>query len=204
MIGPNRPLSHIHKHNPADAELLREALADPGSGVSRRAASELLARYRQQVYQWCFRYAGNHEAAMDMAQDAMLRAYQKLDTFEGRARFSSWLFAVTRSTCLNAVARVRFEHDRELDLDAVPDTGQLPDAVAEAIDDRQRMLAVIRDVLDTEEQEAVILRYFEQMSPDEITRIMGLTSRSGARGLLQRARRRLRDALENRPGEDGQ
>jgi RNA polymerase sigma-70 factor (ECF subfamily) len=184
--------------------LLSDALADPGSGPSRRAASELLGRYRQQVYQWCFRYAGNHDTAMDMAQDAMIRAYEKLDTFEGRARFSSWLFAVTRSTCLNAVARVRFEHDAEFDLDGVAGTTEMPDAVAEAADDRDRMLAVIRSALDTEEQEAVILRYFEQMTPDEITRIMGLDSKSGARGLLQRARRKLRDALETGPGEDSQ
>jgi RNA polymerase sigma-70 factor (ECF subfamily) len=204
VIGPNQPLSHLQKHNRADEDLLREALADPASGPGRRAASELLARYRQQVYQWCFRYAGTHESAMDMAQDAMLRAYQKLETFEGRARFSSWLFAVTRSTCLNAVAKVRFDRDGEFDMEAVADGGSLPDAVVEAVEDRERMLDVIRRVLDSEEQEAVVLRYFEQMSPDEITRIMGLTSKSGARGLLQRARRRLRSALENPPGEERQ
>ena len=204
MIGSNPPLSHIQKHTKADEELLQDALADPGSGTGRRAASELLGRYRQQVYQWCFRYARNHDTAMDMAQDAMIRAYDKLDTFEGRARFSSWLFAVTRSTCLNAVARVRFEQDGELDLEGVADHREMPDAIAEAADDRNRMLAVIRSVLDTEEQEAVILRYFEQMTPDEITRIMGLESRSGARGLLQRARRKLREALETGPGEDTQ
>ena len=204
MIGSNQLLSHIQKHITADEDLLLEARADPGSGPSRRAASELLGRYRQQVYQWCFRYAGNHEAAMDMAQDAMIRAYEKLDTFEGRARFSSWLFAVTRSTCLNSVARVRFEQDGEFDLEGIADTTQLPDAIVEAVDDRNRMLSVIRSALDDEEQEAVILRYFEQMTPDEITRIMGLESKSGARGLLQRARRKLREALEAGPGEDTQ
>jgi len=204
VIETGEPLSHIQRHTRADEDLLRDALANPGSGPSRHAASELLGRYRQQVYQWCFRYAGNHETAMDMAQDAMIRAYEKLDTFEGRARFSSWLFAVTRSTCLNTVARVRFEQDHEFDMESVTANAESPDTIAEAVEDRDRMLGVIRNALDDEEQEAVILRYFEQMTPDEITRIMGLTSKSGARGLLQRARRKLREALEPGPGEDNQ
>ena len=94
-----RQSQHLELEGHAGGALVPDQ--DPGVGAGR------VGRYRQQVYQWCFRYAGNHEAAMDMAQDALIRAYEKLGTFEGRARFSSWLFAVTRSTCLTAVSRVR-------------------------------------------------------------------------------------------------
>ena len=62
-------------------------------------------------------------------------------------------------------------------------------------EEREIQLRTIEAVLDPEEQEAFALRYFEQLVPDEITRLMGLSARSGARGVLQRARRKLAIAL---------
>ena len=84
-----------------DRELVERARALPASPEGRAAAGELLRRYRRQVYMWCFRYVRDHERALDMAQDVLLSAYQRLGEFEGRAAFSSWLFVIARNRGLN-------------------------------------------------------------------------------------------------------
>ena len=194
-------MSNHNRSSRPDSELVEVTTARRGTPEGAAAPSELLGRYRQRVYQWCFRYTREHEAALDLAQDVLLRAYQKLDSFEGRSQFSSWLFAVTRSTCLNAIKKVDFMRDAEFDVESLSDAAARPDEIADTVLDRERMLEVIRGALDAQEQEAIVLRYFEQLSPDEITRIMKLDGKSGARGLLQRARRKLVKAVGGREGD---
>ena len=92
--------------------------------------------------------------------------------------------------------------DQELDADALPHPGGDPvDALIES-EDEERALALFREVLDPDEQTALWLRCYERMPVDEITRVLKLDSRSGARGLLQTARRKLRAALAARDGEE--
>lgn len=178
-----------------DEELLALAVEARDSPAGRRAASELLGRYGDQVYQWCFRYTRDHDGALDLAQDVLMRAYDKLGTFAGRSQFSSWLFMVTRRTCLNAIQRPSLATDPEFEIETLRDPAPGPDAHVMEAAEREEMLAMMAQILEPEEQEAMVLRYFEGMSPDEITRILGLVNQSGARALLQRARRKLTAAL---------
>jgi RNA polymerase sigma-70 factor (ECF subfamily) len=143
---------------------------------------------------WCFRYVGEHERALDMAQDVLLAAYQRLGEFEGRAAFSSWLFVIARNRCLN---EIRNDARRE---DIEPDS--LVDEVT-GFDERleselqgQRLLSLADRVLDEDERKALWLRYSELLPVEEITALLNLDQKSGARALLQRARRKLRAAWE--------
>jgi RNA polymerase sigma-70 factor (ECF subfamily) len=184
-----------------DDTLVRRAVEDPGGPVGRAAASELLGRYQGRVYLWCYRYVRDHDRAMDLAQDALLSAYRALATFQGRSRFSSWLFAIARNRCLTAVAPPSLVRDEGVELDALPDPG---DSVERSFDSEQgeaRLLELIRTHLDAEEQEALWLRCVERVPVEEITEILGNVSASGARGVLQRARRKLRAALDRKDDE---
>ncbi len=176
------------------------ARADPSSDAARRAAGELLRRYRDSVYLWCFRYVRDHERALDMAQEVLLSAYERLGQFQERSAFSSWLFAIARNRCLNEMRRDAWRDDAELD--ALPDPGP---SVADRIDAELRdgrLAALANAVLDPLERRAVWLRYAERMPVEGITSLLGLDQKSGARGLLQRARRKLRLAID-REEEDG-
>jgi RNA polymerase sigma-70 factor (ECF subfamily) len=181
-----------------DGELLELARTRAGDGEGRAAAGELLMRYQQAVYVWCQRYVRDHERALDMAQEVLLQAYERIEQFEGRSAFSSWLFVIARNRCLNEMRSDHWHDDQELDL--VPDERvRFDDAIDEAARG-ERLLGLMNRVLDAEERKAVWLRYTERMPVDTITTILNLAAKSGARGVLQRARRKLRAAIEDASG----
>ena len=186
-----------------DQELLRQALEHPDSQAGRHAASVLLDRYRERVYIWCLRYVRDHEQALDMAQEVLISAYRNLGSFGGRAQFGSWIFSITRNRCLSELRRPSLLMDEEADPDQqaahqIPADRDLENRMAE-----EELLKLIRRRLDPVEQQALWLRCFEKMSVDEITKLLAITEASGARGVLQRARRKLRAALAEENDTEG-
>lgn len=175
---------------------MRTAQGDPRSPIGKAAATELLGRYDKAVYLWCFRYVKEHERALDLAQDVLINAYRGLGSFAGKSKFSSWLFSIARNRCLNEVQRVSLLVDEEADLETIPSGEKNPDIDLEEEEGRERLLGLIRETLEPEEQKAIWLRCFERVPVDEITRLLGIEASTGARGVLQRARRKLRTALD--------
>jgi len=186
----------------SDQQLLAWRQRDPGSPESRRAASELLGRYRERIYRWCRRYVREHEQALDLSQDVLLTAYTHLDELPTDTRFGAWVYTVTRNRCLIEIRRMRVREAEPVDLELLPASD--PDPEEQLLDElaEEQFLELIRRTLDEEEQEVICLRCFERLPVDDVTAIMGLTSASGARGVLQRARRKLRAAME-RERRDG-
>ena len=175
----------------SDRELLDRTRASLGSPAARAAAGELLRRYRRPVYLWCFRYVGEHERALDMSQDVLLAAYQRMGEFEGRAAFSSWLYAIARNRCLNEIRRD--DQWTDVDPDSLIDETNRFDERLEAEIQSEKLVELAARVLDDEERKAIWLRYVDLMSVDQITAVLKLDHKSGARAVLQRARRKLRE-----------
>jgi RNA polymerase sigma-70 factor (ECF subfamily) len=181
-----------------DHELLQAALTDPESDGARQAASQLLSRYQERVYVWCYRHAHDHERALDLAQEVLVSAYRNLGSFRERSQFSSWLFAIARNRCVSELRRPKLLYSEGSDPDALgngrPDPAQ---ALVERLDE-EAIHDLIRNHLTTEEQGVLWLRCFERMPIDAITRVLAIRQASGARGVLQGARRKLRSALARR------
>ena len=85
--------------NPTDAELVSASLSG-----DRGAFDAIVERHRRQVYQLCYRFAGNHEDASDLAQDVFIRAYRGLRSFKGQASLGTWLYRIAVNVSLNKVA----------------------------------------------------------------------------------------------------
>jgi RNA polymerase sigma-70 factor (ECF subfamily) len=185
-----------------DEDLVRQVNDGRDTAAGRAAATELLGRYRRPVYVWCYRYVGDHEHALDLSQDVLMRAWQSLETFAGRSKFSSWLFAIARNSCLNEVRRVRLFGDDEPDFDRVTDGRSNPARELEEREDENRLIGLIGKKLEPLEQKALWLRCFERLPVEEITKILDIDSVSGARGLLQKARRKLKTAIEEGDRDD--
>lgn len=193
-----RPFSPARRQDLAGASeevLLRIAQDSSVASLRRRAADVLLSRCRDLVVGWCLRLLRDPDRAQDAAQDTLLLAWRHLPGFDGRSRFSTWLYPIARRRCL-ALLRPRV-----LARDADVDPAQL---VADEADPLERLgwRQVHDDALDTiehallpHEREALRLRVIEELGVDEITLALGFTSASGARGVLQAARRKLRASL---------
>jgi RNA polymerase sigma-70 factor, ECF subfamily len=157
----------------------------------------LFAANQDRVYALCLRFTGSPEQARDLAQDSLLRAYQKLPEFRGEARFSTWLLAIARYECLNALRK----RGEELTADGVIEAAE-PSASALGQLRRHERESLLREaaaaVLDPIEQEAVHLRYVEHVPVEQITALLGLDTQSGARGLLQACKRKLSRELKGR------
>ena len=67
----------------------------------RDAFRELFETYRTRAYRVAYRFLGNHEDALDAVQDAFIKAYRGLGTFERRALFRTWLMRIVTNTCLD-------------------------------------------------------------------------------------------------------
>ncbi len=186
----------------SDEELVQEAKADPAGLSGKEASSVLLRRYRERVFRWCLSRVRDPELALDLSQDVLLSAYRKLHTFDGRASFSSWLFAIARNRCLNALRRPDLFDDDEL-LEVLPDPATPQDRKLEEREDEERLLLLVRENLDPLDQQVLWLRCFEKVPVEVITRLLDINSPSGARGILQRARRRLRTALDRENDSKG-
>jgi RNA polymerase sigma factor (sigma-70 family) len=184
-----------------DEELVRVALAEhdrPPGGV---AASALLERYQERVYVWCYRMVGEHEQALDLAQETLLSAYRGLASFEGRSGFASWLFVITRNCCLAVLRRPAPLWEEEKAIESLSDPRPRPDDRLERKIDEEAALDLVQRHLDPVEREALWLRCYEGLPVDDITRLLSIDAATGARGVLQRARRKLRAALGADQGE---
>jgi RNA polymerase sigma-70 factor (ECF subfamily) len=132
----------------------------------------LVERHRRQVYQVCYRFAGNHEDASDLVQDAFIRAYRALHTFKGQSAFGTWLYRVTVNVCLNrkAVRRAAVEP-----LDA----REPEDTAAERQDGavlRKERAATVRAAiarLPRKQRATMILRMYHELPHDQIAAILG-------------------------------
>jgi RNA polymerase sigma-70 factor (ECF subfamily) len=178
-------------------DLLRVARGDADEGRRREAAGELLRRYRDAVYFWCLRYTRDPERALDLSQDVLLTVWERVGSFEGRSKFSSWVFTVTRNRCIDSGRRVELLADEDVP-ESVPDPVPLADVTVEQDEDEERLLQTIRTSLEPLEQDVIWLRCFERMGLEQITVILSIDGASGARAVLQRARRKLRAALDRR------
>jgi len=137
---------------------------------------------------------------MELAQDVMLNAYRALPEFEGRSQFGSWLFVIARNVCLKAVRKPGWLIDPEAEPDSLPHPQDDPAREFEELRDEDRLRALLERTLDDQERRALWLRCEERFSVEDIGRALKLDNATGARALLQRARRKLRAALD-RAGE---
>ncbi|MFI5371175.1 MAG: RNA polymerase sigma factor [Candidatus Eisenbacteria bacterium] len=178
-----------------DESLVLTFQRDPDGAPGRRAATMLLARWQGRAFGWAYRFAGEREQALDLAQECLMKVYRALPDYQFRGKFSAWVFTIVHNTCRDyARGRRRFERD-DVDLDTLVSPVRGPEELLESGDQQRRISALMFSALDPHERMALWMRAHDEMGVDEITRVLGLAGASGARGVLQSARRKLRAAL---------
>jgi RNA polymerase sigma-70 factor, ECF subfamily len=157
-----------------------------------RAFTALVDRHGPDCLRFATRMLGNREDAEDATQEALLRAYRSLGTFDERASFRTWLFAIVVNQCRTlAVRRERRRRRIVTDESAVARAVYEPESrAAEAMHDLERALAV----LDVAHREAFLLKHVEQLEYTEIAAMTGVGV-SALKMRVKRACARLQQAL---------
>jgi len=190
-------MHELDGHGQTSDELLVERYREDPRGRDGRAALEALAaRWRTRVYLWALRLLRERELALDIAHDCFVQMIGALDRYENRGKFGAWLFSIVHNRCLHELRRRRPVATDDATLERL--AGSTPGADREAGDriELDRVVEVMNRVLEPDERIALWLRAEEGTSVDELTRVLGLENATGARALLQTARRKLRAALE--------
>jgi RNA polymerase sigma-70 factor (ECF subfamily) len=158
-----------------------------------------LPRIRRYARAWA---VAEHEAD-DLAQDALVRVYRSLRSFRWQSAFSTWLFAVVRSTFLDAAkGRAGTRRALEEPLEehhGEQEGGHRPDEALDAEEDRRRVWAALRQV-PAEFRSAVVLFDLEGLTYDEVAAIEGVAVGT-VKSRLHRGRSHLRRLLGPDPGE---
>ena len=188
----------------SDEDLALLAGRDPDGPSGRAAACVLLGRYVRVVYRWCLGLVRDPDLAEDLAQDVLLNAWRGIGRFEGWGSFSAWLFVISRNRCRNELRRPSLTRDDEMQPEHLSDPRPWPDRELEEREAEDAALRLVREHLTEQEQDAIWLRCFERLPVDEITELLNIRHATGARAVLQTARRKLRAVLEpgSRPGRE--
>jgi RNA polymerase sigma factor (sigma-70 family) len=175
---------------------LAEAISRAREGDSG-AWADLYRRFAPAVYRFCRRAMPSREDAEDATSEVFLKVHGKLDQYDDSRPFNAWLYRVAANHCWDMLRRRRVRQDLETgDVESMPlehpDPGQLERLLTE------RSAAQVRkglEQLPNRTRMALTLRYYADMSYDEIAEALGVR-RAFVGVLLLRARHQLRRMLE--------
>ena len=175
---------------------LTEAISRAREGDSD-AWAELYRQFAPAVFRFCRRAMPSREDAEDATSEVFLKVRGKLDQYDASRPFNAWLYRVAANHCWDMLRRRRVRQDLETgDIETMPlehpDPGQLERLLAE------RSAAQVRKGLEQlpgRTRMALTLRYYADMSYDEIAETLGVR-RAFVGVLLLRARHQLRRILE--------
>lgn len=161
-----------------------------------QAFSFLIDKYQNLVYSLALKLLKKPEEAEEMAQDTFVKAFQKIHTYEGKSKFSTWLYSITYNACISELRkrRVVFSSidDRQI---SDQDEQKMHDYYRETKkEDQEKYLNLALSKLPEDDQVLVTLYYYENQSMDEISTITGL-SVSNIKVKIHRARKRMYSLL---------
>jgi RNA polymerase sigma-70 factor (ECF subfamily) len=161
---------------------------------SQSAFEQIVRRFQRPMVSLIGRMTGDWAMAEDLAQEAFLKAFRNLSAFDATRRLSSWLFRIAHNTAVDALRRstgsdLRIVATAADDSDpAAPSTPAGPDPV-----EREALGRALDDALGRlrpDYRSAVVLRYDEGLSFDEIGHVLGVPEVT-ARSHVHRARKEL-------------
>lgn len=199
--GATAPSGSASDEAAEDRRLVARALEGDES-----AYSELLRRFRRPVFSLIYRMIGDREQAEDLAQEAFVKAFNNLSSYNPKYRFSSWLFKIANNHAIDYLRRAKLqtvsihgsphaasaerEEETRIVLEAHDETPEQEVMALELGGAIEEAIARLRPEYRT----AIILRHVESRPYEEIAEIMDIPIGT-VKTFLHRARAELRDVL---------
>jgi RNA polymerase sigma-70 factor (ECF subfamily) len=168
----------------------------------KQAFSHLVQAYQRPVYNLTYRMLGSAEEAEDAAQETFLRAFSRLGQYDPQMKFSTWVFSIANHHCIDRLRKRRATH---ISIDDNPVLENLPEDIPQpehqALHKEQSIeLQGLINLLEPEYRTPLVLRYWEEMSYEEIAESMGVTV-AAVKSRLFRARQQLMALYSSDPSE---
>jgi len=184
--------------NPADQANEKEQIARSRAGDAE-AWGELYRQYAPAIFRFCRRAMPTREDAEDATMDIFIKVRQKLSQYDSTRSFSAWLYTVAANHCWDLLRRRKVRQDLETgEIENMPlehpDPGQLEQLIERRTSQEVRRAL---DQLPARARMALVLRYYADMSYDDIATTLGVR-RAFVGVVLLRARHQLRDILGER------
>jgi RNA polymerase sigma-70 factor (ECF subfamily) len=163
----------------------------------RQSYALLVEKYQGPIFNLALRMTGSHEEASDLTQDIFIRAYQKLALFDPRKKYFTWLYTIG----INLIRNYLKKKARETAVNQLPEEKQPVLQIEGLGDDHDEdNLAYLKKAmlaLNVEAREAILLKYHQGLTFDEVAEITGL-SISAVKMRVYRGLEQLKQMLKER------
>ncbi len=194
---------HPEGMNPADQASEKQRIAQAKAGDAE-AWGELYRQYAPAIFRFCRRAMPTREDAEDATMDIFIKVRQKLTQYDSSRPFGAWLYTVAANHCWDLLRRRKGRQDLETgEIENMPlehpDPGQLEQLIEQSTSQEVRRAL---DQLPARARMALVLRYYAEMSYDDVAATLGVR-RAFVGVVLLRARHQLRDILGGRKAMAG-
>lgn len=160
----------------------------------KAAFGQLIEAYQGPVYNLAYRMLNNSGEAEEAAQEAFIRAYTRLESYNPAHKFSTWMLSITSNYCIDLIRKRRallLSIDEPLPAHPALQSEKSKGPESQMVtNEQQEMVQELLQELPEDYRQAVVLRYWYEMSYDEIAEVMNTTV-SAIKSRLFRARRLL-------------
>ena len=153
----------------------KKIIEDPGLSVSLKKEFEMLVKQNmRRAYFSALGLLGSHDAAMDVTQEAFIRAYRNFKSFNGEKKFFTWYYSILKNLCLNFIRDRKRKNETEyIEFKENEHSQSKP---GEAIENKELVekLQEAIEELDFDDREVIILKEFEDHTYNEIAEILNI------------------------------
>jgi len=170
---------------------------------SSGAFEVFVKRYMKDAYFIALGLVGNREDAMDLSQEAFIRAYRNIKHLKPDRRFFPWFYQILKNLCISHLRKRRYRQTSSLDAENCPEPAATtdcfsPEVVAERNELKDKVWQAIGK-LDDKHREVIILRHFQNMSYEQIAEAL-YCNKGTVTSRLYYARKRLEELLSTGKG----
>ncbi|MFE8704219.1 RNA polymerase sigma factor SigW [Cytobacillus sp. FJAT-54145] len=168
------------------------------------AYGEIVEIYKDKVFQICYRMLGNRHEAEDMAQEAFIRAYVNISSFNINLKFSTWLYRIATNLCIDRIRKKKPDYYLDAEVSGTDgltmysqiaaDTS-LPEDDLESLELQETIQREITK-LPEKYRSVIVLKYIEELSLNEISEILNIPLGT-VKTRIHRGREALRHQLRN-------
>ena len=177
-----------------------ESLMERVSREDTQALGLLVERYQNDIFRFCAHYVRDVECAKDIAQETFIRAYKNLRQFQSGKKFFTWLYTIALNLIRNHLKKRGREMSHET-MDRIiseagrPDIDRMERGLIQAQEIRR--LEVCLQKLSADLREAVILRFYQELSFEDAAEILKI-SLSAAKMRVYRGLEKLKGMMDER------